>query len=224
MEHKDIPDSGLHEPKGVATAAAGTTYVADGSGSGSWIIPEPKGASTALDGQTIYASGSGSAQWAYPPQGWGNYDDSIATTQVLTTTPATFTTNGLGPGTEESYLPKEIRGLSSLWDATNNLIIPVAVGDSYDVRVDFTVTAATGSPSYVLMELDVGAPGVPFIAMQREIQVQRTALPFEVSVGFPIFCMDNFLANGGRILLSTDTGTFTIGQRSIFISRNFGER
>lgn len=36
IQHKDIPDSELHEPKGVSTAPAGTLYVSDGLGSGSW--------------------------------------------------------------------------------------------------------------------------------------------------------------------------------------------
>lgn len=36
VQHKNLPDADLHEPKGVAAASAGTTYVADGAGSGSW--------------------------------------------------------------------------------------------------------------------------------------------------------------------------------------------
>jgi microcystin-dependent protein len=36
IEHRDIPNSQLHEPKGISTAAAGTVYTADGNGSGSW--------------------------------------------------------------------------------------------------------------------------------------------------------------------------------------------
>lgn len=42
--HKDLTGSDLHEPKGVANAAAGTVYTANGNGSGSWqpiVIPEP---------------------------------------------------------------------------------------------------------------------------------------------------------------------------------------
>lgn len=35
-QHKDIPDSQLHEPKGAATAAGNSVYVASGSGSGTW--------------------------------------------------------------------------------------------------------------------------------------------------------------------------------------------
>lgn len=36
VEHVDITDPEIHEPKGVASAAAGEVYIADGAGSGSW--------------------------------------------------------------------------------------------------------------------------------------------------------------------------------------------
>lgn len=36
IEHSELPDNLLHEPKGASTAAAGTTYIANGAGSGSF--------------------------------------------------------------------------------------------------------------------------------------------------------------------------------------------
>lgn len=36
VQHKDLPNAELHEPKGVSTAAVDSFYVADGAGSGSW--------------------------------------------------------------------------------------------------------------------------------------------------------------------------------------------
>ena len=36
IQHKDIAEADLHEPKGVSTAALGEIYVADGAGSGAW--------------------------------------------------------------------------------------------------------------------------------------------------------------------------------------------
>ena len=36
VEHSQLPDELLHEPKGASTAAAGTVYVADGAGSGAF--------------------------------------------------------------------------------------------------------------------------------------------------------------------------------------------
>lgn len=37
VQHAAIADPFIHEPKGVATASAGTIYIANGSGSGTWI-------------------------------------------------------------------------------------------------------------------------------------------------------------------------------------------
>jgi len=39
VQHSALTDPNLHEPKGVSTAAAGKVYVANGSGSGSWVYP-----------------------------------------------------------------------------------------------------------------------------------------------------------------------------------------
>lgn len=39
IQHEDIADPKIHEPKGVSTASQYTVYVADGAGSGSWIVP-----------------------------------------------------------------------------------------------------------------------------------------------------------------------------------------
>lgn len=36
VEHVDITDPNLHEPKGASSASANTVYVADGAGSGTW--------------------------------------------------------------------------------------------------------------------------------------------------------------------------------------------
>jgi len=36
IEHRNLTGAQLHEPKGCATAGAGTVYVADGVGSGTW--------------------------------------------------------------------------------------------------------------------------------------------------------------------------------------------
>lgn len=36
IQHRNIPDADLHEPKGIAAATANKVYVSDGSGSGTW--------------------------------------------------------------------------------------------------------------------------------------------------------------------------------------------
>lgn len=42
VPHKNIPNAGLHEPKGVSSATSGQVYVANGAGSGTWTdLSEP---------------------------------------------------------------------------------------------------------------------------------------------------------------------------------------
>ncbi|AXH71951.1 MAG: hypothetical protein [Podoviridae sp. ctbj_2] len=36
VQHRNLPDSEIHEPKGASTAVSNTVYVSDGSGSGVW--------------------------------------------------------------------------------------------------------------------------------------------------------------------------------------------
>lgn len=38
IQHVDITDPQIHEPKGASTASAGTVYVSDGTGSGAWQV------------------------------------------------------------------------------------------------------------------------------------------------------------------------------------------
>lgn len=39
IQHKDLPEAQLHEPKGASTALADQVYTSDGAGSGSWATP-----------------------------------------------------------------------------------------------------------------------------------------------------------------------------------------
>lgn len=63
MEHRDIPDSQRHEPKGASSAIQGTFYISNGSGSGNWTKlradnVEGLGASVA-SGRLITSTGGG---------------------------------------------------------------------------------------------------------------------------------------------------------------------
>lgn len=72
IEHKELPDDLLHEPKGAATASAGFIYVADGTGSGAFkklpvtsldiAVPSITDASTSPVDATSSLTGAGLAQ------------------------------------------------------------------------------------------------------------------------------------------------------------------
>ena len=72
VEHKDIPNSGLHEPLGVSGAAADRVYVADGAGSGAWEPPKLLGQGAATLNQLPFSDGSGGVDWR-----GGLQDDSL---------------------------------------------------------------------------------------------------------------------------------------------------
>jgi len=54
IEHKNIPDVNLHEPKGVASANANDVYIADGLGSGTWLPPHVHGGQVFTNMSTPY--------------------------------------------------------------------------------------------------------------------------------------------------------------------------
>ncbi len=65
IQHKNITDPQLHEPKGITTAAEGEVYVADGDGSGTWS-PQISNPDTRLAAMTFKLS--------RPAVGWNAND------------------------------------------------------------------------------------------------------------------------------------------------------
>ena len=157
----------------------------------------------------------------YNTLGFGFYvqDQITPSTQEINTTPSLLEIDGLGATSTSAYLPHEIRGISELWDSTVNEIKPIGIGDGYTVRIDLQITAKGGSPTEIKLELDINGGATPTtVIVERIIGTGKTP-PYTVSVGFPFFTLGTFLANGGRIFLSTDTGTVTLTKRQISIHR-----
>lgn len=192
----------------------------DHSNLGSGEIHEPKGVFSASSNQVYVANGTGSGSWTYFPTGWGYYADASGAAQTFDSTPSVLQIDGAGPTTEESYLPPEIRGSGSLWDTTNNLITPISVGDSYDVRIDLPITATATSPAYLFWTLDIGGGSSITIGIASGTLVIAKTAPFTLSIGVPVFCLSTFKTNGGQIFLSTDSGSVDVDEATIYISRN----
>ena len=158
--------------------------------------------------------------------GWEYHQDGETTpaTQTINTTPSQLLIDGLGSSTETSYTPLEIRGNSLMWDDSNDEIVPITEGDSYNLRLDLEITAKSGSPTILNLVLDIGTTpdgtnGTgSILVVNKVINLSKTP-PYDISIGFPIFALSTFLANNGSIWLSTDTGSFTLAKRGIFIGR-----
>lgn len=192
IEHNVIPDGERHEPKGLLTANNGQVYIARGTDTGEWV---------------------------YLPMGWGNYVDN-ATAQTFGVTAAKLSVNGGGATTELNYLPREIRGSGQLWDTATDKITPIRIGDSYNVRLVLPVTAKTGTPNLLEVDLDIGGAATPTIVITALDVVVTKSPPYTLTITIPIFCLATFLANGGQIFLFTDTGTLDITAPQIFIDMN----
>lgn len=220
IQHRLITDAERHEPKGITTAPAGTVYVANGDTlSGAWEIPQIEGQDAALNGMIPKVNLAGNIEWKYMPVGWVFYQGDA--TQTFTTTPSKLLINGLGAFTREDYAPIEIRGtVNKLFDVATSKITPIAEGDSYDLRLDLNITSETGSPTEIKFVLDIGATaGITTPVVTTFAPTGRTT-PYSLTISFPIFCLDRFMANGGQIFLSTDVGTVATTTNSLTLSRN----
>lgn len=91
IEHKNITDPEVHEPKGASAAPEGYIYVADGLGSGAWISPEPKGADTATANEIYVADGLGSG--AFKQTSASCYGQMIITNNTVAQPIAVASTN-----------------------------------------------------------------------------------------------------------------------------------
>lgn len=188
--HNSMTDPYLHEPKGVAAADAGNVYVSDGAASGAWT-----------------------PIWS----GWGYYQDD-GSDQVIGTTEAKLTNDGAGSLTTESYLPREIRGSDSLWDIVNDKILPVKLGDSYDLRFDLPITAESGNPTEMLLEFDIGGGASSSQVILSHYILTGKSTPYTITFTLPLVVLSSTTVdNGVQIFASTDVGTATISNPSITI-------
>jgi len=156
----------------------------------------------------------------YGINGWGYYQDGLSTPTITVTTSFTqITIDALGSLTNESYLPYEIRGTSSLW-ATSK-ITPVNIGDDYDGRIDIEVTGRTGSPTYIEFIIDIGASTPDTNRVFTGYMLSTNATPYKQNLPIDFYTLTTFVTNGGKIYARVDTGTITVGNRGIKISRKW---
>ena len=155
----------------------------------------------------------------YKVAGWGSYTQSVATAQTITATDSKLVIDGGGAKSNSSYLPLEIRGISELWDTTNNKITPISIGDGYTMRIDFEITGKVGNPNGLDISLDIGGGATPTNVFIERVISTLKATPYKVSVAFPFYSLSDFKTNGGQIFLKTDTGTLTITSRKLSIHR-----
>lgn len=159
------------------------------------------------------------------PNGWGFYVDDATVTQNFDDTPTQLTINGLGSSTNETKLPLSIRGIDNLWNTTDDCIKPITEGDSYDLRVILQVTGSNGNPTRFRVALDIGATpdgtgtGGSIVIAEDNLTLRSGQFPQSYTITFPIFTLGTFIANGGTLWVSADSGDIDVEERQILIVR-----
>ena len=128
--------------------------------------------------------------------------------------------NGAGALTNESFLPREIRGTGHLWDTINDKITMVRQGDSYDVRVDLPITSDSAA-SELTLTLDIGGTSTVTFPILKRYQSLAKTPPYTISMAFPLLALSpTTIANGIQMFISTDSGSVGITNPSITLIKN----
>ncbi len=153
VQHKDLPEAQLHEPKGISTAANRQVYVASGSGTGAWA----KVKSENLEGLTgdggvankvIVTNGTGGfasyTKNAYGVMGITNNSNNFVTTAAADATLQSTADYVLFSGAGAPWVGETLYGVTF---ETNRLVAPVA--GVYDVRFWANITGYPSNTAFV---------------------------------------------------------------------------
>tara|TARA_B110000967_G_scaffold203175_1_gene243365 strand:+ start:368 stop:982 length:615 start_codon:yes stop_codon:yes gene_type:complete len=185
IEHNSIGAGEIHEPKGAATALSGNVYVADGAGSGVW--------------------GSGFTQ---------SIEDFNHAGVALTPAAATKTkvlNDAAGAFTNTAY---KIPGRANTWVPASNhfdwAAAGLVLGDSVDIRFDFTVTTSGANDDVVIgLDVGVGSPGPYSLEVNR--REWRLAGTYAYTTYYGIYMGDsNTLDFPTEVTVTAGTGSDTI--------------
>jgi len=197
-EHRVLPDSQLHEPKGIVSATSGMVYVADGSNSGVW---------TAMTGANVPGTVT---------QGWWDYEDTATTGSPIALTVAgtqyQLTNDGLGTNTTDSFA---LAGVGDIWDTTTDQFLfnaggIIEVGDTIDIRADIAVTTTTANTGIdINLEAQVGAS--PYQLTVKSPVNYKTAGTYQLGGYLSMYIGSTAtLNNPARLLARADTTGATV--------------
>lgn len=155
-------------------------------------------------------------------KGWAQYEDDTYTSgSPLSITAAggdvLLECDGAGSNTVTSELPSDG---ALLWDTTNDKFLSGNIGDAFDVRVDFDAknTNVTGAFD---MKIDIGDPS-GIVIVERTLTFAKGANTEQhFSIGFPLYSMATFVANGAKIYINSITGDTTMYNISVFAKKDY---
>lgn len=160
VQHEDIVDPYIHEPKGIAAATTGQVYVADGAGGGAWSASE-SGINTGGNGQQYRSNGSGGGSWV-------SSGDFSSVTLGAATDNATATTLTA----QDTWYPVAgtwvVGPEDTMVGATTGLLTCTTAG-TYQIEASLSIIASTSSDTFNFSVLVDGAYVAATARIRRKI-------------------------------------------------------
>jgi hypothetical protein len=206
IEHSEIADPDIHEPKGVASAAANEVYASNGVGGGSWTkLNEVDNLDFSVAAKNKF--------------GWNDVADSLYTSgapRAITSGTRTKITNNA------SASQTDITRLGSIWSTTNNNFLINDLNAFYTIRLSFkcTAAAAAGTPYLALIELE-SANGPTIISSQTQY-VKGGGAVNGVSVSIPVY-IGSFINNQTLSLYVTPDTAMNFYDFGFVVQRTYSE-
>jgi hypothetical protein len=151
----------------------------------------------------------------YNVGGWVEYKDltnTVSSKQSLTAGQQNALTID-GASTIKTYKPLGI-GTAELW--AGNKITPLALGDAYQIRIDFNAEIANANGYF---DFGIYIDGAIGYAVQDTFTFPKgSGVAHRFSLNFLIYCMSTFIANGGELRINP-SHTMQVWDKRIILSR-----
>lgn len=151
----------------------------------------------------------------YNVAGWVEYKDltnTVSSKQSLTAGQQNALTID-GASTIKTYKPLGM-GSSELW--ASNKITPLALGDAYQIRIDFQAEIANANGYF---DFGIYIDGAVGYAVQDTFTFPKgSGVAHRFSINFLIYCLDTFLANKGELRVNP-SHTMLVWDKRIILSR-----
>lgn len=205
IQHLNIPNAQLHEPKNVNTALNKTVYKADGLGSGAW--------SRIIDTDVDH---SVKANNKY---GWNDISDGLYTVSsprtILAGVRTQLTNNGALAATDQSRL-------GAIWNTTTNNYLFNELNSFYMSRITFKVKATAAANVPYVIHQEYQSDLASFVFAGTSFSIKGGSIVNFVSITQGIYIGPNINAYPLKIFVTPDTD-ITLYETRLVINRTYIE-
>lgn len=203
IQHRDIPDAQLHEPKGIVSAIAKAVYKSLGTGSGAWSRINQSDLDYSVKANNVF--------------GWNDISDSQYTSgspRAITSGTRTQLTNNA------TAVQTDVTRLGALWSTNQFLINDLNAFYTLRVNMKITAAAAAGTPYIATMEMQ-SANGPTVISGDTRLIKGGGAIN-QVSFAMP-FYVGSLINNQALTLFLTADTAINIYDIGFTLTRSYKE-